>query len=120
MRFSYVVAIAFSEPALICGMTTMLASEVAATLLESTAFTPSLPLRYGTMVMGMPVASLIISTTKCGVLPLPAVAQVMPLSPCVFAQATNSFMLLAGMLGCTTMTEGATAIMPTGVSSESV
>jgi hypothetical protein len=51
------------------------------------------------------------------VLPVPAVAQLTPLSPCAFAQATNDAMLLAGMLGCTTMIDGATAIMPTGTSS---
>ena len=62
-------------------------------------------------------ASFSISATKCGVLAVPAVDQVTPLAPWFFAQAMNSFMLLAGMLGCTTMTEGATAIMPTGTSS---
>src|ERR1700716_2245743 len=95
----------------------MLASEVAGTLFDSTAFTESLPLLKGTMLSEMPVASLIISATKCGVLPVPAVAQLTPLSPCAFAQATNDAMLLAGMLGCTTMIDGATAIMPTGTSS---
>jgi hypothetical protein len=71
------------------------------------------------MVMERPLASLTISATKCGVLPLPAVAQVTRLSPCDFAQATNSFMLDAGTLGLTTMVDGATAIMPTGTRSES-
>ena len=66
-----------------------------------------------------PVASEIISATNSGVLPLPAVDQV-ALPFCAFAQATNSFMLLAGTLGLTTMVEGATAIMPTGTRSESL
>ena len=46
-----------------------------------------------------------------------AVAQFTPLPPRLFAHAMNSFMLPAGMLGCTTITEGATAIMPTGTKS---
>ena len=78
---------------------------------------PSDPLLYGTMVMLTP-ASRSISATKCGVLPPPAVAQLMP-PLCVFAQATNSLRLLAGTLGLTTITEGATAIMPTGTRSVS-
>src|ERR1700682_1635390 len=97
----------------------MLASEVADTVFAKTALTLSPPLRNGTMVIEIPVASLTISATKCGVLPLPAVAQVTPLSPCDFAQATNSFMLDTGTLGLTTMVDGATAIMPTGTRSES-
>ena len=52
------------------------------------------------------------------VLPLPAVDQVTPLSPCVLAHAMNSAMLLTGRAGFTTMTDGATAIMPTGTRSE--
>ena len=40
-------------------------------------------------------ASRSISATKCGVLPPPAVAQLMP-PLCAFAQATNSLRLLAG------------------------
>jgi len=35
----------------------------------------------------------------------------------VFAQATNSLRLAAGTLGFTTITDGATAIMPTGTRS---
>src|SRR6266436_3879260 len=105
MRVSYVVPIAFSRPALICGRTTMLASEVAGTLLAMTAVTPSLPLLYGMMLRFVTPASLSISATKCGVLAVPAVAQFTPLD-WFFAQAMNSFMLLAGMLGFTTMTEG--------------
>ena len=97
----------------------MLASEVAETLLPSTAFTLSPPLRYGTMVRETPVASLIISATNSGVLPVPAVDQV-ALPPCALAQAMNSFMLLAGTLGLTMMVEGATAIMPTGTRSSSL
>jgi hypothetical protein len=71
------------------------------------------------MVRLAPVASLNISATKCGVLALPAVDQVTPLSPCVLAHATNSATLFAGRLGLTTMIDGATAIMPTGTRSES-
>src|SRR4051812_17353060 len=85
---SYVVAMAFSLPALICGSTTMLASDVACTLPEITAVTLSLPLLYGTIVTLTPY-SFSISATKCGVLPVPAVAHVMPLG-CCFAHATNS------------------------------
>jgi hypothetical protein len=44
MRFSYVVAIAFNNPAWILDSTTMLASDVAETLLARTAFTLSPPL----------------------------------------------------------------------------
>src|SRR5689334_14839587 len=117
MRLSYVVASAFSLPSLMNGSTTMLASDVAETLLDSTAVTPSLPLLYGTMVRLLMPASFSISATKCGVLPLPAVDQLTPLSPCALAHAANSFRLVAGTLGCTTITDGATAIMPTGTSS---
>src|SRR3569623_3373218 len=102
-----------SVPALICGTTTMLASEVAATSLFMTPCTEAPPLLYGMMLNLMPVASEIISATNSGVLPLPAGAQV-ALPFCAFAQATNSFMLFAGTLGLTMIVDGATAIMPTG------
>src|SRR5258708_9554990 len=92
----------------------MLASDVAGTLFEITAITPSLPLLYGMMFRFLTPASLSISATKCGVLADPAVDQLTPFAPWFFAHAMNSFRLLAGMLGCTTMTDGATAIMPTG------
>src|SRR2546422_169125 len=55
----------------------MLASDVAATLFEMTATTPSEPLLYGTMTNLAPVASFSISLTKCGVLPPPAVLSAM-------------------------------------------
>ena len=58
-----------------------------------------------------------ISATKCGVLAVPAVDQFTPFAPCVFAHAMNSFMLVAGTLGLTTITEGAVAIMPTATRS---
>src|SRR3569833_302894 len=108
-----------SVPALICGTTTMLASEVADTSLFMTPCTEAPPLLYGILLNLMTVASEIISATKYGVLPLTAVAQV-ALPFCAFAQATNSFMLLAGTLGLTMMVDGATAIMPTGTRSESL
>ena len=98
----------------------MLASEVACTLPAITAVTPSFPLLYGMMLMFVTPASFSISATKCGVLAVPAVAQFTPLSPCFCAHATNSFRLFAGTLGCATMTEGATAIMPTGTRSSSL
>jgi hypothetical protein len=44
IRFVYVVAIALSLPPLTCGRTMMLASDVAGTLFEITAVTPSAPL----------------------------------------------------------------------------
>ena len=44
MRLLYVVATAFSLPAFTCGSTTMLASDVAWTLFDSTAVMPSEPL----------------------------------------------------------------------------
>ena len=77
----------------------MLASEVPATLLEITAVTLSLPLLYGMMLRFVTPASFSILATKCGVLAVPAVAQLTPLSPRLFAHAMNSFRLLAGMLG---------------------
>src|SRR5436190_12093411 len=95
----------------------MLASEVAATFPEMTAVTLSPPLLYGTMLRFVTPDSLSISATKCGVLAVPAVDQLTPLSPCFFAHSTNSFAFDAGTDGCTTMTEGATAIMPTGTRS---
>src|SRR5271163_2067168 len=110
---------AFSMPASIFGSTTMLASEVAETSLAMTPFTESPPLRYGTIVNDTPVASLIISPTKSGVEPLPAVDQV-ALPPCALAQAINSAMFEAGTLGLTTMVDGAAAIMPIGTRSESL
>ncbi len=61
-------------------------------------------------------ASRSISATKCGVLPPPAVAQLMP-PLCALAHATNSLRLLAGTPGLTTITDGATAIIPTGMRS---
>src|SRR6185503_19361692 len=95
----------------------MLASDVAGTVPESTAVTLSLPLLNGTITRFVTPASFSISATKCGVLPLPAVAQFTPLSPALLAHATNSCRLLAGTLGFTTITDGAIAIMPTGTSS---
>src|SRR5215831_15446755 len=96
----------------------MLASEVAETLFDRTAFTPP-PLRNGMILNVTPVASFIISATNSGVDPLPAVDQV-ALPSCALAQAMNSFMLLAGTLGWTMMVDGATAIMPTGTRSSSL
>src|SRR5260221_4028191 len=91
----------------------MLASEVPATLLEITAVTLSLPLLYGMMLRFFTPASFSISATKCGVLAVPAVAPFTPLSPWVFAPGTKFFMFLAGVLGCTTITQGATANLAT-------
>jgi len=62
----------------------MLASDVAGTLPESAAATPSEPNLYGTIVIWMP-DSRSISATKCGVLPAPAVD---PSMPPLFAFAT--------------------------------
>src|ERR1700693_5922655 len=98
----------------------MLASDVAETSFARTAFTPSPPLLYGMIVKETPVASLIISATNSGVLPLPAVDQLTPLPPCALAQAMNSAILFAGTLGCTMMVDGATAIIPTGTRSSSL
>src|SRR3954470_16644703 len=95
----------------------MLASDVADTLPDSTAVTPSLPLLYGTITRLATPDCFSISATKCGVLPLPAVDQFTPLSPCAFAQAMKPLRSLAGSDGLATITDGATAIMPTGVSS---
>jgi hypothetical protein len=95
----------------------MLASEVAATLPDRTAVTPSLPLLYGTITrLGTPDC-FSISATKCGVLPLPAVDQFTPLLPSALAQAMKLARSFAGNAGFATITDGATAIMPTGVRS---
>jgi len=69
------------------------------------------------MLMLFTPAPFSISATKCGVLAVPAVDQFTPFEPCAFAHATSSFMLLAGMLGFTTITDGAVAIIPTGTRS---
>src|SRR3569623_649787 len=108
-----------SVPALICGTTTMLASDVADTSPFITPCTESPPLLYGMMLNLTPVASEIISATNSGVLPLPAVDHV-ALPFCDFAQSMNSFMLVAGTFGLTTIVDGATAIIPTGTRSESL
>ena len=57
--------------------------------------------------------------TKCGVLPPPAVAQLTP-PVCDFDQATSSFGFATGTLGLMAITDGATAIIPTGTRSLSV
>src|ERR1700674_1044264 len=95
----------------------MLASDVAGALFAMPAVPLSLPLLYGTMLRLVTPASLSICATKCGVLAVPAVDQLTPFAPWFFAHDMNSLMLLAGMSGCTTMTEGATAIIPTGTKS---
>src|SRR5258705_7937135 len=115
IRFVYVVAIALSLPPFTCGSTIMLASEVAGTLFAITAVTPSAPLLYGMMLMATP-ASRSISATKWGVLPPPAVAQLTP-PVCDFDHATSSFRFVTGTLGLTAITDGATAIIPTGTRS---
>ncbi|MNN13616.1 hypothetical protein D3C81_1266540 [compost metagenome] len=56
-----------------------------------------------------------ISSTKWGVLPLPAVANGAP--PCFFEYSIRSLRLFTGSDGDATMTDGLTAISPTGTRS---
>src|SRR3954463_5029910 len=118
MRLVHVVASALSLPALICGSTTMLASEVASTWLPSTAATDSLPLLYGTTSSLAPYSVVSMPSTKCGVLPTPAVLQCRPLP--LLEAATNSFRSLYGELAGTMITDGARPIMATGTRSLSL
>ncbi|KAG0925343.1 hypothetical protein G6F31_018768 [Rhizopus arrhizus] len=101
MRLSHVVASAVSLPLWISGSVTMLASEA----IGST---------------GRPVASFTISATKCGVLPLPAVENVMRSVLAFLARSTKSFKSLAGLDGLATMTDGVMESSATGVSASSL
>uniref|UniRef100_A0A494G9Y9 Uncharacterized protein n=1 Tax=Solanum lycopersicum TaxID=4081 RepID=A0A494G9Y9_SOLLC len=93
MCLSHVAPSALSLPALICGSTTIDASDVAATWPPITAVMLSEPLLYGTTVRSAPF-SLSISSTKWGVLPLPAVANGTP--PCFFEYSISSLTLFTG------------------------
>src|SRR5664280_2894884 len=115
MRSVHVVASALSLPLFRYGMTTMLASEVASIWPPRTAATDSAPLLYGTMSSLAPYLVASRPSTKCGVLPVPAVEKCKP-APW-FDAATNSFRFEYGELGGTTITEGARPIMATGTRS---
>ncbi len=69
---------------------------------------------------GRPVASLTISATKCGVLPLPAVENVIRSVLACLARSTKSFRSLAGFDGLATITDGVIDSRATGVSSSSL
>src|SRR5258706_10045834 len=82
MRASEVAASAFRVPALICGSTTTLDSDVAVTWLPSTAVTLSWPLLKGMAGEVAAVPSFNILIKKCGGPPVPAGGKLAPsLSP---------------------------------------
>src|SRR5664279_365056 len=97
MRVVHVVASALSLPLFRYGMTTMLASEVASIWPPRTAATDSAPLLYGTTSSFAPYFVANRPSTKCGVLPVPAVEKWSP-AP-LFDAATNSFRSPYGEFG---------------------